>query len=315
MGAAPCFVVCIIRGFEGGKELKMEKMNKQFKNTLILVVTGVILYVALINLKLVLGCAWGVISLFMPLIVGGAIAFILNVPMGFFEKQIDRLNRKRKTPSERLENMKTPIALVITLVIVVAVIVLIGYVIFPNLAKSIRGLVAGIAANYPVWVAKIEGYGIDLTLITGFIENLNIEKIIEKYGLSNTKKNGYAYYNCNSSDGLGKYNKEKFLKLREDFNRLKEKNKDYYEMFFTLIIFSFNNQIRFNNNGEFNLPVGKRDFNAKMHEKVETFLDRLKEVIINNKELISAVNKEDWKHNKKQIKIKELLDSIKDLVN
>ena len=105
----------------------------------------------------------------------------------------------------------------------------------------------------------------------------DIEKIIEKYGLSNTKKNGYAYYNCNSSDGLGKYNKEKFLKLREDFNRLKEKNKEYYEMFFTLIIFSFNNQIRFNNNGEFNLPVGKRDFNAKMHEKVETFLDRLKE--------------------------------------
>lgn len=191
MGAAPCFVVCIIRGFEGGKVLKMEKMNKQFKNTLILVVTGVILYVALINLKLVLGCAWGVISLFMPLIVGGAIAFILNVPMGFFEKQIDRLNRKRKTPSERLENMKTPIALVITLVIVVAVIVLIGYVIFPNLAKSIRGLVAGIAANYPVWVAKIEGYGIDLTLITGFIENLNIEKIIEnlKDNVSNILSN------------------------------------------------------------------------------------------------------------------------------
>ena len=105
----------------------------------------------------------------------------------------------------------------------------------------------------------------------------DIEKIIEKYGLSNTKKNGYEYYNCNSSDGLGKYNKEKFLNLREDFNKLKEKDKQYYEMFFTLIIFSFNNQIRFNNKGEFNLPVGKRDFNDKMHEKLEMFLDRLKE--------------------------------------
>ena len=105
----------------------------------------------------------------------------------------------------------------------------------------------------------------------------DIESIIDGYSLSNTKKYGYEYYNCNSSDGLGKYNKEKFIKLRNDFNELKEKNKRYYEMFFTLIIYSFNNQIRFNNEGKFNLPVGKRDFNENMREKLISFINRIKE--------------------------------------
>lgn len=43
---------------------------------------------------------------------------------------------------------------------------------------------------------------------------------------------------------------------------------------------------------------------------VNVFLDRLKEVIINNKDLINDANREDLKHNKKQIKIKELIDII-----
>ena len=105
----------------------------------------------------------------------------------------------------------------------------------------------------------------------------DIERIIEEYGLSNSKIKGYEYYKCNSSDGLGAYNKEKFIKLRNDFNNLNEKDIRYYEMFFTLIIYSFNNQIRFNNKGEFNLPVGKRDFNEKMEQKVLDFLERIKE--------------------------------------
>lgn len=56
-----------------------------------------------------------------------------------------------------------------------------------------------------------------------------IYQIIEQYGLSLVSKNGYDYYNCNSSKGLGTYNKEKFLKLRADFNEKKaNENYDYY---------------------------------------------------------------------------------------
>ena len=47
-------------------------------------------------------------------------------------------------------------------------------------------------------------------------------------------------------------------------------------LIYVLIVYSFNNQLRFNNQGKFNLPVGKRDFNAKMKMKLSLFIDRLK---------------------------------------
>ena len=47
-------------------------------------------------------------------------------------------------------------------------------------------------------------------------------------------------------------------------------------MMYVLLIYSFNNQLRFNQAGEFNLPVGKRDFNARMEKKLSRFLHRIK---------------------------------------
>lgn len=99
---------------------------------------------------------------------------------------------------------------------------------------------------------------------------------IEKYSLSLVSKNGYEYYGCESSKGLGSYNKDGYNKLRKDFNSKKEKDDEYYLMLYLLIVYSFNNQLRFNKKGEFNLPVGKRDFNTKMQEKLKGFLDRIK---------------------------------------
>jgi DNA adenine methylase Dam len=104
-----------------------------------------------------------------------------------------------------------------------------------------------------------------------------IDEIIGKYGLSRSTENGYAFYGRESSGGLGEYNREPFLRLRKDFNR-KQEDYYYYAMLYTLIVFAFNNQIRFNSKGEFNLPVGKRDFNDKMKAKLCAFIDRLQEV-------------------------------------
>ena len=109
----------------------------------------------------------------------------------------------------------------------------------------------------------------------------HLDSLIDKFSLSNTYKNGYEFYGCNSGNGVGKYNKDKFLNLRSKYNKSNGKRDD---LFLLLIIYSFNNQIRFNNKGDFNLPVGKRDFNGSLRKKLQLFMDKLhsKEISFEN---------------------------------
>jgi DNA adenine methylase Dam len=108
-----------------------------------------------------------------------------------------------------------------------------------------------------------------------------IEDNIRKFNLSNTLEYGYEYYNTNSADGLAKVNKSNFLKLRNYINHMTNKESAEYNIsLYTLIIFSFNNQIRFNSKGEFNIPVGKRDFNKKIRNNLIDFIERLQSIDI-----------------------------------
>ena len=117
-----------------------------------------------------------------------------------------------------------------------------------------------------------------IKLFWKFTSNEIIEKLdnlIGKYSLSDSEKNGYEYYGCNSNNGLGSYNKDSFIKLRSDYNMAKTSiSKDF--LLLLLNIYSFNNQIRFNSNGEFNLPVGKRDLNASIRRNIKLFAEKIK---------------------------------------
>ena len=102
-----------------------------------------------------------------------------------------------------------------------------------------------------------------------------LEELIKKYGLSDSDKNGYEYYECNSSNGLCQYNKDAFKKLRSDYNSAKKSiSKDF--LLLLLVIYAFNNQIRFNSDGMYNLPVGKRDLNASTRKNIKLFSEKLK---------------------------------------
>lgn len=102
----------------------------------------------------------------------------------------------------------------------------------------------------------------------------NVDKIIKDFSLSNTSLYGYEFYGCNSSEGLGKYNKHNFEKLKRHYNELPTSiGKDYCLL--TLVFYSFNNQIRFNSKGEFNLPVGKRDFNKSLRKHLIDFCKKM----------------------------------------
>lgn len=103
-----------------------------------------------------------------------------------------------------------------------------------------------------------------------------VDEVIETYNLSKSSEFGYEHYFCESNGGLSAYNKKSYLKLRHDFNTNKCKESAYYAMLYVLIVYAFNNQIRFNSRGDFNLPVGKRDFNDRMRKKLIHFIDVIK---------------------------------------
>ena len=102
-----------------------------------------------------------------------------------------------------------------------------------------------------------------------------MDEIVEHYGFSKTKDHNFAYYGGNPMKGVSRYNKEPFLRLRQDYNN-SPKNNQHYILLYALVVFGFNNQMRFNDRGEYNLPVGKRDFNDVIRRKLEVFLDKLK---------------------------------------
>lgn len=103
-----------------------------------------------------------------------------------------------------------------------------------------------------------------------------IDLTIEKYNLSNSYKYGYSYYKefIEGNNGLKKYNIKGYNRLKTDYNSLKNKNTDKANLFlYILMIYGFNNDIRFNSKGEFNLPVGKTDMNKSNREKLKKYID------------------------------------------
>ncbi len=102
----------------------------------------------------------------------------------------------------------------------------------------------------------------------------DLNKLIKKYNLSNSFEKGTNYYSKYRIDNNGlKYLNEKGYKLlKENYNKRKNKfSKKAIEELYLLIIYGFNNDIRFNKSGEFNLPCGKTDFNKNNYYKLKDF--------------------------------------------
>lgn len=107
-----------------------------------------------------------------------------------------------------------------------------------------------------------------------------LEAKVEEYGLSYSNLNGYSHYfniakPSNKNNGLKKYNKEGFYKLRADYNAIQ--NKDSNEanlLLYLLLVYGFNNDLRFNSSGEYNLPCGKTDLNRNNLRKIKDFIER-----------------------------------------
>lgn len=75
---------------------------------------------------------------------------------------------------------------------------------------------------------------------------------------------------------LEKGNKETYLELRNNYNSKKPSNRSFVDLFL-LIMYGFQQQIRFNSKYEYNNPVGQAGFNEKIKEKLVSFVSAAKD--------------------------------------
>lgn len=88
-----------------------------------------------------------------------------------------------------------------------------------------------------------------------------IEKIIKKYNLQ-------------------KHSKEEYIKYRDEYNFKFASSKDKFIYLYTLILYGFQQQIRFNSDHEFNNPVGESGYNDSIKEKIVSFSAKIKSLNI-----------------------------------
>ena len=119
----------------------MDLSKMSIKKIRELIVFTALLVVALWKFDVVLGVLKTIWDIIFPFVLGGAIAFLTNVPMSFLEKKIFK-NVKKKNKIVR--KLKRPISLILTIVLVVGVIALVMFGVIPQLTRTMGTLVTSI---------------------------------------------------------------------------------------------------------------------------------------------------------------------------
>ena len=120
-----------------------------------LIVFTALIVVALWKFDVVLGVIKAVWGIIFPFALGGAIAFVINVPMSFLEKKL--FGKAKEKGSKAAGKLARPISLLLTIVLVVGVIVLVMFGLIPQLTATIGSLMNSIAEFIPQmqsWVRK-----------------------------------------------------------------------------------------------------------------------------------------------------------------
>ena len=99
-----------------------------------------------------------------------------------------------------------------------------------------------------------------------------IHQIEEKYGLSASYRQDIIPQKLKTEfikTYFAKFNKNGYEAMRKDFNV----DKSNLEILYILLIYGFNRMLRFNRNGDFNLPVGNVDLNQNVINALNYYFD------------------------------------------
>ena len=130
----------------------MDLSNLSIKKIRELIVFTALLVVALWKFDVVLDVLKTIGQIIFPFILGGAIVFVINVPMSFLEKKIfENVQKENKA----VRKLARPVSLLLTIVLVVGVIALVMIGVIPQLTKTMGSLMINITDFIPqikIWI-------------------------------------------------------------------------------------------------------------------------------------------------------------------
>ena len=160
--------------------------NKEtVKNLLIVVCGGGAFYVAIQHLNVLW---WGVralVGILAPFLLGGAIAFVLNVPMRAIERHV--------FPRERqMDRLRRPLALIFTLMAVIGVLAIAMCVIVPGVKAAILSAASQVPAAVENLLAKLHGLETYLPALGELFSELELDdwKVITEKAMDVAKNWG-----------------------------------------------------------------------------------------------------------------------------
>ncbi len=132
----------------------MELNKENMKKIRWLITFAVILYVGVQNLDVVLkyvNVLWG---LLLPFVIGGAMAFVLNVPMAFIERHLFGKAREKEGKAGKAgkaaNRLARPVSLILSIVMVVLVVLVVVLVVAPELGRTLVSVVKKVEEDIPL---------------------------------------------------------------------------------------------------------------------------------------------------------------------
>ena len=160
----------------------MDLNKKSMKKIRELIIFTAILVVALWKFDTVLEGAKNIWGILFPFVLGGAIAFVINVPMSFLEKKIFG---KTKDGNKVGEKLARPISLLLTIILAVGVIALVMFGVIPQLTRTMGSLMISIANFVPQmqnWIREFSHNNQDIMKLVNQVQ-FNQNQAI-KWGIS-----------------------------------------------------------------------------------------------------------------------------------
>lgn len=127
--------------------------KKEIRTWMILILFAVISYWVVNNLSIIANILLIIIDVLKPFILGGVLAFVLNIPMTKIENILSKLFKKNNN-----KNLIRNISITISLLLLLAIIVFIAFLLIPELVQNIEQLID----NLPGLINHAETFIVDL---------------------------------------------------------------------------------------------------------------------------------------------------------